>query len=35
MILSNDGYVILHINELDYKNDKQGTVEKCLNFLKS
>ena len=35
MLLSNDGYVILHINELDYKNDKQGTVEKCLNFLKS
>jgi very-short-patch-repair endonuclease len=35
MILSNDGYTVLHINEFDYNNDKQGTVEKCLNFLKS
>ena len=34
-LIIENGYTVLHINELDYKNDKQGTVEKCLNFLKS
>jgi len=35
IILSNNGYVVLHVGENEYRNDKQGTVEKCLNFLKS
>lgn len=33
-ILFNNKYEVLHINELDYKNDKNGTIEKCLIFLK-
>jgi hypothetical protein len=28
-----NGYEILVIWELDYKNDKQGTIQKCLDFL--
>lgn len=28
------GYIVLTIWENDYKKDKQGTIEKCLNFLK-
>lgn len=32
-ILIDNGYTILHINEDDYKNNKQGTVDRCLNFL--
>jgi very-short-patch-repair endonuclease len=34
-LIIENGYTVLHINEFDYNNDKQGTVEKCLNFLKS
>lgn len=34
-ILIENGYTVLHIDETEYKNDKQGTVEKCMNFLKS
>lgn len=33
-ILINNGYEILHILETDYNKDKNGTIEKCLNFLK-
>ena len=32
-ILMDNGYKVLHINEYDYNNDKQGTIKKCLNFL--
>jgi len=32
-ILIDNEYKILHINESDYNNDKQGTITKCLNFL--
>lgn len=34
-LLITDGYSVLFITEKDYKNDKQGTITKCLNFLKS
>ena len=27
------GYEILNIWESDYRKDKEGTIEKCLNFL--
>lgn len=30
----NNGYEILVIWEMDYNKDKNGTIEKCLNFLK-
>jgi len=30
-----NGYELLRIGEKEYKNDKQRTVEKCLNYLKS
>jgi len=33
-LIENNGYIVIHINEKDYKKDKQGTIEKCLNFLK-
>ena len=26
-------YEVLVIWESDYKNDKQGTIDKCINFL--
>ena len=29
-----NGYVVLVIWERDFKNDKQGTIDKCLNFLR-
>ena len=32
-ILISNGYKVLHINESEYKNDKNGTLQKCLNFL--
>lgn len=32
-ILINSGYTVLHINEFEYKNNKQGVIEKCINFL--
>ena len=32
-ILENNNYSILHISESDYKNDKQGTIDKCTIFL--
>ena len=32
--LESSGYLVIHIKENDYKNDKQGTIQKCLNFLK-
>lgn len=32
-ILENNNYSILHITESDYKNDKQGTIDKCIIFL--
>lgn len=32
-ILINSGYSVLHINETDYRNGKQGVIEKCMNFL--
>ena len=28
------GFEILHIKEFDYKKDKQGTIQKCIDFLK-
>lgn len=28
------GYKVLHISEHDYKLDKKGEVQKCLNFIK-
>jgi Protein of unknown function (DUF559) len=31
--LNNNGYKLLRIKENDYKNDKQGTIQKCINFL--
>jgi len=33
-ILRSNGYKVLHIKEYDFKNDKQGTIDKCLNFLR-
>lgn len=33
-ILTKNGYKSLHITEHEYKNDEQGTIDKCLNFLK-
>lgn len=27
------GYSVLHISEADYKKDKEGTVQKCIDFL--
>jgi hypothetical protein len=33
--LIQQNYQVLRIGEKEYKNNKQGTVEKCLNFLKS
>jgi hypothetical protein len=32
-ILEEEGFVIMRVREKDYKQDKQGTIEKCLNFL--
>jgi very-short-patch-repair endonuclease len=34
-MLVESGYTVLRIDEKEYKNNKQGTIEKCLNFLKS
>jgi len=34
-ILTDNGYEVLHIKERDYKEDKQGTIQKCLNFLRN
>lgn len=31
--ISKEGYKILHINEHDYKKDKERIIQKCLNFL--
>lgn len=33
--LISKGYEILRISELDYKNDKKQTIEKCINFIKN
>ena len=33
-LLNENGYQVLRIGEKEYKNDKQGTIKKCLNFLK-
>lgn len=32
-IILNGGYSILHINELEYKNNPKDTIKKCLDFL--
>lgn len=32
-ILIDNGYKVLRIKESDYKNDKNGTLQKCMNFL--
>jgi hypothetical protein len=32
MILES-GYEVLHVSELDYKNNKQEIINKCINFL--
>lgn len=32
-ILDVGNYKILHIKECDYKNDKEGTIQKCIDFL--
>lgn len=32
-ILLENNYKVLHVNENDYKKDKQGTIDKCINFL--
>lgn len=32
-ILEENGYSLLVIWESDYKKDKQGTIQKCINFL--
>lgn len=32
-ILIKNGYEVLHIKEYDYKNDKAGSIKKCLEFL--
>ena len=32
MILES-GYEVLHINELEYKNNKQEIINKCIAFL--
>lgn len=34
-ILNDAGYTVFRVCERDYKNDKQGTIEKCINFLMS
>lgn len=32
-ILLNNGYTIVHINENEFKNDKKGIIQKCIEFL--
>ena len=32
-LVESAGYRILHIREQDYKKDKQGTIDKCIQFL--
>jgi very-short-patch-repair endonuclease/Zn ribbon nucleic-acid-binding protein len=32
-ILRNNNYDVLHINERDFVNDKEGIINKCINFL--
>lgn len=32
-ILLNNGFKVLRIDENEFKNNKQGTIEKCINFL--
>ena len=32
-ILESEGFELLRIKEREYKMDKQGTIDKCLNFL--
>jgi very-short-patch-repair endonuclease len=34
-MISDSGYQVLHVNELEYKNDKMCVINKCLNFLKN
>jgi len=31
--LKRNGYEVLHINEMEFKNDPDGTLKKCINFL--
>jgi hypothetical protein len=33
-MIFNSNYKIYHVSETDYKNDKQGIIIKCINFLK-
>lgn len=32
-LLKSEGYLLLRIREQDYKKDKQGTIDKCIQFL--
>lgn len=32
-ILSENGYVVLHVKEKDYKENKMRVIEKCMNFI--
>lgn len=34
-LIKQEGYEILHVKEYDYKNDPQGVIKTCLNFLNS
>lgn len=34
-LIIENGYTVLHVDESDFKNDRQGTIEKCMIFLKS
>ena len=31
--INTNGYKVLHVSELDYKNNPNETIEKCLDFL--
>jgi hypothetical protein len=34
-MIVNSNYKIYHVSETEYKNDKQGIINKCINFLKN
>jgi very-short-patch-repair endonuclease len=33
-LLTSNGYIVHRVREKDFRNDKQGTIDKCLIFLK-
>lgn len=35
MMILESGYKVLHISEMEYKKNKEETINKCINFLKT